>query len=165
MSALWVQLACLYVCGLIALDTHQTHCRVARFLPARCHDALNRLLRKMAFSTEGLMALLVKVAKTLGEGHLILDDVVLEKFGAACPLVGSCPDTSEPAQGCVRVTHRGGGLVLLQWTVSHSGGVGGVEAERAVRGSQPTLSDEDRIRQGIAGFCAEKAAAVWVCVL
>jgi hypothetical protein len=85
MSALCGQLVCLYLCGLIALDTHQTNCRIARFLPARCHDALHRLLRKMSFSTEGLMALLVKVAKTLGEGHLILDDVVVEKFGTACP--------------------------------------------------------------------------------
>jgi hypothetical protein len=95
MSALWVQLACLYVCGLIALDTHQTNCRIARFLPARCHDALNRLLRKVAFSTASLMALLVRVAKTLGEGYLILDDVVVEKFGAACPLVGYCWSTSQ----------------------------------------------------------------------
>jgi hypothetical protein len=95
MSALCVQWACLYVCGLIALDTPQTHCRLARFLPARCHDALNRLLRKMAFSTESLMALLVRVAKTLGEGYLILDDVVVEKFGSACPLVGYCWSTSQ----------------------------------------------------------------------
>jgi hypothetical protein len=50
MSALCVQLVCLYVCGLIALDTHQTNCRIARFLPARCHDALNR------FSQEGVLA-------------------------------------------------------------------------------------------------------------
>ncbi len=95
MSALGVQLVCLYVCGLIALDTHQTNCRIACFLPARCHDALNRRLRKRAFSSEGLMALLVGVAKTLGEGHLILDDVVVEKFGTACPLVGSCWSTSQ----------------------------------------------------------------------
>jgi hypothetical protein len=95
MSALCVQLACLYVCGLIALDTHQTNCRIARFLPARCHDALNRLLRKMGFSLEGVMALLVRVAKTLGEGYLILDDVVVEKFGVACPLVGYCWSTSQ----------------------------------------------------------------------
>ena len=94
-SALCVQLACLYVCGLIALDTHQTNCRIARFLPARCHDALNRLLRTMAFSSEGLRALLVRVAKTLGEGYLILDDVVVEKFGSACPLVGYCWSTSQ----------------------------------------------------------------------
>jgi hypothetical protein len=41
----------LVVTGLILLDARPTQTRLARFLPARCHDALNRLLREMPFST------------------------------------------------------------------------------------------------------------------
>lgn len=44
-------LLALYVTGLILLDARQTQTRVARFLPGRCHDALNRLLRCMPLST------------------------------------------------------------------------------------------------------------------
>jgi hypothetical protein len=40
-----VALLALYVTGLILLDVRQTQTRVTRFLPGRCHDALNRLLR------------------------------------------------------------------------------------------------------------------------
>ena len=94
MSALCLNLVCLYVCGLIVLDKHQNNCRIARWLPARCHDALNRLLRVIGFSVEGLMALLVRIAKTLGEGYLILDDVVVEKYGKALRFVGYCWATS-----------------------------------------------------------------------
>ena len=108
-SALGVQLICLYVCGLIVLDKHQNNSRIARFLPARCHDALNRLLRVMPFSVEGLIALLVKLAKSLGEGYLILDDVVVEKYGKGCPFVGYCYSTSR--NGVVLGIH----IVVLVW--------------------------------------------------
>ena len=70
----------LYVTGLILLDAHQTQTRVTRFLPGRCHDALNRLLRMMPLSTRALMGLLVAwVKRQAGDGYLCLDDVVVEK--------------------------------------------------------------------------------------
>jgi hypothetical protein len=65
---------------LVLLDARQTQTRVARFLPGRCHDALNRLLRTMPLSTRALMGLLVGWAERLGvAGYLCLDDVVVEK--------------------------------------------------------------------------------------
>jgi hypothetical protein len=74
-----VALVALYVAGLILLDVRQTQTRVTRFLPARCHDALNRLLRVMSCSTRGLMALLVQWVKRRAQGYLCLDDVIVEK--------------------------------------------------------------------------------------
>ncbi|HET9222035.1 MAG TPA: transposase, partial [Roseiflexaceae bacterium] len=68
------------VTGLILLDARPTQTRVARFLPGRQHDALNRLLREMPFSTRALMALLCAFAKRLGrDGYLVLDEVIVEK--------------------------------------------------------------------------------------
>lgn len=76
----WVILMTWAVTGLILLDARPTQTRVARVLPGRCHDALNRLLRVMPWSTRALMAVLVGFAKRLGcEGYLILDDVIVEK--------------------------------------------------------------------------------------
>ena len=62
-SSTLVGLIGLYVTGLILLDVRQTQTRVTRFLPGRCHDALNRLLRLMPCSTRRLMALLVQWVK------------------------------------------------------------------------------------------------------
>jgi hypothetical protein len=73
-------LIALAVTGLILLDARPTQTRVARLLPARCHDALGRLLRDMPFSTRALSAVLIAFAKRLGRaGYLILDDVIIEK--------------------------------------------------------------------------------------
>jgi hypothetical protein len=73
-------LIALAVTGLILLDARLTQTRVARVLPGRCHDALNRLLREMPWSTRALCALLCAFAKRLGcDGYLILDDVIVEK--------------------------------------------------------------------------------------
>jgi hypothetical protein len=70
-------LLCLYVTGLILLDKRQNATRITRFLPGRCHDALNRLLRVMFVSTRVVMALLVALAQSYGlAGYLCLDDVV-----------------------------------------------------------------------------------------
>jgi hypothetical protein len=71
-------LIALYVTGLILLDGRQTQTRVTRFLPGRCHDALNRLLRVMPLSTRVLMGLLIAQARACHEeGYLCLDDVVV----------------------------------------------------------------------------------------
>jgi hypothetical protein len=68
------------VTGLILLSARPTQTRVARRLPGRHHDALNRLLRTMPFSTRALMALLIAFAKRLGcQGYLVLDEVIVEK--------------------------------------------------------------------------------------
>jgi len=85
-----VALIGLYVTGLILLDARQTQTRVARFLPGRCHDALNRLLRTMPLSTRALMALLIRwVQRRGGAGYLCLDDVVVEKaFAKRLPWAG-----------------------------------------------------------------------------
>lgn len=75
-----VLLVALAVTGLILLDTRQTQTRVTRFLPGRCHDALNRLLRLTPFSTRALMRLLIQAVIRWGpSGYLMLDDVVVEK--------------------------------------------------------------------------------------
>jgi len=83
-------LICLYVTGLVILDGRRTQTRVALILPARCHDALNRLLRLMPLSTRMLMTLLVSCVKRLGiEGYLCLDDVIVEKaFADKLPWAG-----------------------------------------------------------------------------
>jgi SRSO17 transposase len=53
---------------------------VARALPGRHHDALNRLLRVMPWSSRALTGLLLAYAKRLGcPGYLALDDVIVEK--------------------------------------------------------------------------------------
>jgi len=84
-----IALLALYVTGLILLDVRQTQTRVARFLPGRCHDALNRLLRVMPFSTRGLMVLLVQWVKGQALGYLSLDDVIVEKaFAQKLPWAG-----------------------------------------------------------------------------
>ncbi len=68
------------VTGLILLDARPTQTRVARVLPGRCHDALNRLLRDMPWSTRALTALLIAFAKRLGrDGYLVLDAVIGEQ--------------------------------------------------------------------------------------
>jgi hypothetical protein len=73
-------LVTLVVTGLVLLEARQTQTRIARFLPARAHDAHNRLLRTMPFSTRALMRLLMSFATSLGqEGYLVLDDVIIEK--------------------------------------------------------------------------------------
>ncbi len=77
--------------GLILLDARPTQTRVARILPGRCHDALNRLLRAMPWSTRALTALLLAFAKRLGrDGYLVLDEVIVEKaFAKRLPWAAS----------------------------------------------------------------------------
>src|SRR5262245_7305041 len=75
-----VVLIALSVTGLILLAARPTQTRVARRLPGRAHDALNRSLRTMPWSTRSLMRLLIAFAKRLGrDGYLVLDEVIVEK--------------------------------------------------------------------------------------
>lgn len=84
-----VALMALYVSGLILLDVHHTQTRVTHFLPARCHDALNRLLRLTPLSTRVVMRALMGWVKSLGQGYLSLDDVIVEKaFAKRLPWAG-----------------------------------------------------------------------------
>jgi SRSO17 transposase len=78
-------LVVLYVTGLILLDRRQNARRIARWLPARAHDAFNRLLRVHAVSTRALMRCFVEWGKCMGrEGYLVIDDVVVDKPFAHC---------------------------------------------------------------------------------
>jgi hypothetical protein len=73
-------LIALSVTGLILLTARPTQTRVARRLPARAHDALNRTVRSMPWSSRLLMRLLCGFAKRLGrDGYLVLDEVIVEK--------------------------------------------------------------------------------------
>ena len=105
------QLIALYITGLILLDKRQTAQRITRWLPARCHDAINRLLRVVPFSSRMLMLLLVAFVQSMGcVGYLCLDDVVVEKpFAKKNPWVGWAYSTS--AGRPVRGLH----IVVLLW--------------------------------------------------
>jgi hypothetical protein len=74
-------LIALYVSGLILLDRRQRQTRLARFLPARSHDAINRLLRVTPLSSRSLMGALIGWIRRSQQapGYLCIDDVVVEK--------------------------------------------------------------------------------------
>ncbi|HUS17489.1 MAG TPA: transposase [Chloroflexia bacterium] len=73
-------LLALFVTGLVLLDARPTQTRVSALLPARAHDALNRLLRTLPLSTRALLRCPVGFARAQGqEGYLVLDEVVIEK--------------------------------------------------------------------------------------
>jgi hypothetical protein len=111
-------LIALYVSGLILLDGRQTQTRVARFLPARAHDALNRLLRVMPLSTRALMALLGEWVRRSGmDGYLCIDDVVVEKaFAKRLPWAGWTYSFAKKRK--VYGVHV---VVLLLWCASDGG--------------------------------------------
>jgi hypothetical protein len=78
-------LMAIYITGLLLLDRRQNGTRIADWLPARAHDALNRLLRTRTISTRGLMTPLIRWVKRLGMvGYLAIDDVVVEKPFSKC---------------------------------------------------------------------------------
>jgi hypothetical protein len=83
-------LIALYLTGLVLLDARPTQTRLTRFLPGRCHDARNRLLRSMPLSTRTLMALLIGWIRRLETaGYVCLDDVVVETaFAKRLPWAG-----------------------------------------------------------------------------
>ncbi len=80
MSPTAFALLAVYVTGLVLLDRRQTPWRMQLWLPARSHDALNRLLRMMPMSTRVIMGSLALWAKRKGvNGYLTLDGVIVEK--------------------------------------------------------------------------------------
>lgn len=114
-------LVALYVTGLILLDARPTQARISAKLPARCHDALNRLLRTMPLSTRavmgGLLLLAGQLSRRLGvAGYLVVDDVVIEKrFAKRLPWAAWTYSFSEKRKvyGC----H----VVLISWTSDPGG--------------------------------------------
>src|SRR6266545_1368963 len=113
-----------YVTGLVVLDARQTQPRISATLPARCHDALNRLLRTMPLSTRALMRGLIEFARILSQrlgtlGYLCVDDVVVEKpFAKRLPWAPWAAWTySHAKQQKVYGCH----LVLLSWTSDPAG--------------------------------------------
>ena len=111
-SPLLLGLMAVYITGLLLLDRRQNGTRIADWLPARAHDALNRLLRVHSVSTRALMGSLIHWARGLGEGYLAVDDVVVSKpFSKQNRWVGWTYSTSEKRH--VRGFH----VVVLLWCV------------------------------------------------
>lgn len=103
-------LMAVYITGLLLLDRRQNGTRIADWLPARAHDAINRLLRTHVLSTRALMTAIIEWAKGLGPGYVAIDDVVVEKpFSQHIPWVGWTYSTSQ--QRKVRGFH----VVVLLW--------------------------------------------------
>ena len=101
----------LCVTGLILLDKRQTSRRISFWLPARSHDALNRLLRSIPISTRALMGRLILLANRLNmKGYLVIDDVVVEKpFSKKIPWVAWTYSTTK------RQKVLGLHIVVLLW--------------------------------------------------
>lgn len=114
-------LVALYVTGLVVLDARQTQPRISATLPARGHDALNRLLRTMPISTRALMRGLVWFAQALSRrlgtlGYLCVDDVVLEK-----PFAKLLPWAAWTYSHAKKQKVYGCHVVLLSWTSDPAG--------------------------------------------
>ena len=110
LSPIAFSLMAVYITGLLLLDRRQNGTRIANWLPARAHDALNRLLRTHEVSTRALMKAIIGWAKGLGAGFLSVDDVVVAKPSSVLSAwVGWTYSTSEK-----RVV-RGFHVVVLLW--------------------------------------------------
>jgi hypothetical protein len=117
----WFGLVALYVTGLLLLDARPSQTRISQALPAREHDALNRLLRTVPLSTRALMAgtlrLAVAVSQVLGSpGYLVVDDVVLEK-----PFTKRLPWAAWTYSYAQKRKVYGCHIVLLSWTSDPTG--------------------------------------------
>lgn len=114
-------LVALYVTGLVLLDARPSQTRISQVLPARAHDALNRLLRTVPLSTRALLAgplaLAAGLSRALGtRGYLVVDDVVLEKaFAKRLPWASWTYSFAQKRKvyGC----H----IVLVSWTSDPTG--------------------------------------------
>jgi putative transposase len=107
-------LMALYITGLLLLDRRQNGTRIAAWLPARAHDAINRLLRIHFVSTRALMKAVIAWARPLGTGYLVIDDVVVDKPFSKCnPWVGWTYSTTQKRK------IRGFHVVVLLWCIGH----------------------------------------------
>jgi hypothetical protein len=114
-------LVALYVTGLVLLDARQSQPRISARLPARSHDALNRLLRTMPLPTRALMRGLSAFARRLSRrlgtaGYLCVDDVVLEK-----PFAKRLPWAAWTYSFAKKRKVYGCHVVLLTWTSDPAG--------------------------------------------
>lgn len=114
-------LLALYVTGLVLLDARQTQPRISEKLPARGHDALNRLLRTRPLSTRALMIGLLTFARHLSQrlgtlGYLCVDDVVIEK-----PFAKLLPWAAWTYSHTKKQKVYGLHVVLLSWTSDPAG--------------------------------------------
>jgi hypothetical protein len=95
-SPLSFGLLVVYICGLLLLERRQNGTRIADWLPARAHDALNRLLTQPGLSTRALLQAVIAWARLLGKGYLVVDEVVISKpYLVHCDWVGFIWSTSE----------------------------------------------------------------------
>ena len=114
LSPLACALLAIYITGLLLLDRRQNGTRLAAWLPARAHDALNRLLRTHTISTRALMKAVRVWATRWGLGYWAIDDVVVDKPFCQCnPWVGWTYSTTQK-----RVI-RGFQVVVLLWCVGY----------------------------------------------
>jgi hypothetical protein len=114
-------LLALYVTGLLLLDARPTQPRIAERLPARSHDALNRLLRTMPWSTRALLRGLLRFAQGLSQhlgrpGYLVVDDVVIEK-----PFAKRLPWAAWTYSFAKKRKVYGCHVVLLSWSSDPAG--------------------------------------------
>lgn len=110
MSPLNFALMAVYIVGIILLEKKQTATKIGRYLPARAHDALNRLLRSSDISTTALFNVLVRWVSQKEMGYLCIDDVVVSKpYSKKCAWVGWTWSTSE------RRKVRGFHIVVIVW--------------------------------------------------
>jgi DDE superfamily endonuclease len=114
-------LVALYVTGLLVLDARPSQTRISQVLPARAHDALNRLLRTVPLSTRALLAgtlvLVAGLSRALGMlGYLVVDDVVIEK-----PFAKRLPWAAWTYSFAKKRKVYGCHIVLLSWTSDPTG--------------------------------------------
>lgn len=114
-------LIALYVTGLVLLDARPSQTRISHALPAREHDALNRLLRTVPLSTRallaGMMVLVAALSRRLGTlGYLVVDDVVIEK-----PFAKRLPWAAWTYSFAKKRKVYGCHVVLLSWTSDPTG--------------------------------------------
>jgi hypothetical protein len=114
-------LVALYVTGLVLLDARPTQTRISGALPARGHDALNRLLRTAPLSTRALLRGLLGFVRARSQrlgvaGYLCVDDVVLEK-----PFARRLPWASWTYSFAKKRKVYGVHIVLLLWSSDPAG--------------------------------------------
>jgi hypothetical protein len=114
-------LVALYVTGLVLLDARPSQTRISQVLPAREHDALNRLLRTVPLSTRALLTgtvgLVAGLSRALGpRGYLVVDDVVIEK-----PFAQRLPWAAWTYSFAKKRKVYGCHIVLLSWTSDPTG--------------------------------------------